>query len=174
MYENSKPTIINSLWKRILLYFLLFFIISSFQINFLDIIKLYDFLPDLLLILVVWVSLREGIYIGLILAFFAGIIHDSMALNPYGLTALCYIIPIFIIKFLKSKDYYQKDIHTIRFVFFVSIATLISTLIKVVLTMNIFTENIQMYFIEQVLGVTLYTAIFSLFPVLIKANPRRF
>ncbi len=174
MYEYNKSSILNTIWKRILFYFILFFIVSSIQINFLDIIKIYDFLPDLLLILIVWITLRESVYIGLILAFLAGFIHDTMAINPYGLTALSYIVPVFILKFLKTKDNYQKDLHTLRFLFLVSVATIISSLIKVVLTMNIFTEKIEVYFLQQVLGITLYTAIISLFPILINYKQRRY
>lgn len=174
MFEYNKPTILNTLWKRTLLYFLLFFILSAVQINFLDIIKIYDFIPDILLILIVWITLREGVYFGLIMAFFAGVIHDSIALNPYGLTALCYIIPAFVLKFFKSKENYQKDLFTLRFLVFTFISTLLSSFLKVLLTMNIFTEDIEIYFVQQILGISIYTSIIALFPILINLRPRRY
>lgn len=174
MFEYNKPTILNTLWKRTLVYFHLFFIISAVQINFLDIIKIYNFLPDILIIITVWITLREGVYIGLLLAFFAGIIHDSIALNPYGLTAFCYIVPSFVLKFFKSKDNYQKDLFTLRFLVFTFMSTGISTGIKVLLTMNIFTEEFEMYFLQQALGVSLYSAILSLFPILINYRQNRY
>jgi len=172
MQYLNRRVIFDSLWKRTILYFVLFFVISMIQINFLDIIKIHFYLPDLLLILACWITLREGVYIGIILAFFAGVIHDLFALNPLGFTALSTVTACFVLKYFKSKDNYKKDLETIRFVIFTFIITMISTFIKVLLTMNIFTENIEIYFIQQVIATSVYTSIFALFPVVIKFKPK--
>lgn len=174
MYDLNQNTFFNSLWKRGLLYFLLIFLISIIQIFLLDIIKIYYFLPDLLIILLTWITLREGIYFGLILAFFAGIIHDFFALNPLGITAVSSLPACFILKYFKSKDNYKKDLDTLRFVLFTFIATTVSTFIKVILTMNIFTEDIEYYFLQQIIATSIYTSIFALFPVVIKFKPKSF
>jgi rod shape-determining protein MreD len=172
MQHLNRRVIFDSLWKRTILYFVLFFVISMVQIYFLDIIKIHFYLPDFLIILLVWITLREGVYIGLILSFFAGVIHDMYALNPLGFTALSSVSACFALKYLKSKDNYKKDLESLRFVVFTFIVTMISTFIKVLLTMNIFTENIEIYFIQQVLATSVYTSIFALFPVVIKFKPK--
>ncbi len=172
MYEYNQRQLLNSLWKRISLYFGLFFFVSISQIYLLDIIKIQDLLPDFLLILVCWITLREGVYIGLILSFMAGIIHDIFALNPLGFTGLCLLVASFLLKFIKSRDNYQKDLFTLRFVLFTFLASIVASFLKLTLSMNVLQENIEMYFFQQIVGISVYTSIFAFFPVVIKFKPK--
>jgi cell shape-determining protein MreD len=168
MYDYNQRQFFNSTWNRITLYVGLIFLISIIQIYFLDIIKIQNILPDFLVILTCWITLREGVYIGLILSFFAGIIHDFFALNPLGFTGLCLLVSSFSLKFLKSRDNYPKDLYSIRFVLFTFLAALVANSLKLLLSINIFVENIEMYFFEQIVGICVYTSIFAFFPVAIK------
>ncbi|OQX88718.1 rod shape-determining protein MreD [candidate division KSB1 bacterium 4484_87] len=89
-------------------YSLITLVIIWIEVSVLHLFAVYGATPDLLLILVVFVSLREDRIFALFFAFFAGFFQDVFATHFWGLSALTKLIAALVASgFQRSDGYYS-------------------------------------------------------------------
>lgn len=136
--------------------------VTSFQIT-----------PDLVIIGVVYVAIKKGKITGTVSGFVAGILLDIFSFSFLGLMALSKSVAGFIAGFFNVDNKTERYLNTFMFVVIVSIASLINNVIYFMIyfqgTNLIFTDVLLRY----VLPTTVYTAIFSVIPVIFARRKKR-
>ena len=158
---------------RIIFYSVLAIIISLIQVTFIPIIQIEGFTPDLLVILICWVSLSEGRFTGIILGFFAGILFDAMSFELLGVNALSKAITGFIAGSWHNEDKVYQNTRNIKFVLIVVITAIVNNLINYLLFLDIKTFTWSSYFFQSVPASAAYTAILATIPMLLLIERKR-
>lgn len=117
------------------------FLLGVFETAILSHIQLLPALPDLILILVLYIALHNGTVAGMTAGFFSGLIFDFLSLAPMGLHSFVFTV----LGFLCGILYRKYNVH--RF-FFPLILGLVATFLKVgiLFILNIlFGQSIQVY-----------------------------
>jgi len=86
MKINTSITSTKINQKKYLKYFSVLVLLTIFHSIFLEFIEIMDITPDLFIILAVWITVKEGRFIGLIAAFIIGLyiyIHIILYLILY-------------------------------------------------------------------------------------------
>lgn len=73
---------------RYIYYLVALFTLIIARLVFIDLIAVYDATPDLLLILTVWIALREGQFAGILAGFAIGFFYDFLSSDTLGTNAL--------------------------------------------------------------------------------------
>ena len=117
------------------------FLLGVFETAILSHIRLLPALPDLILILVVYIALHNGTVAGVTAGFFSGLIFDFLSLAPMGLHSFVFTVLGFL-----SGILYRK--YNVRRFFFPFILGLSATFLKagILFILNVlFGQSIQVY-----------------------------
>lgn len=96
----------KKIWAIVLLMFL-FILIFTIQIIFLNKVKLFGVIPNLLLVTVVMVAFWYNTYLSGLFAFFTGIIADILFSFNIGKSAIIYLVIAIVISLISKI--YRKD-----------------------------------------------------------------
>jgi len=117
------------------------FLLGVFETAILSHIRFLPALPDLILILVVYIALHNGTVAGITAGFFSGLIFDFLSLAPMGLHSFVFTVLGFLYGILYGK-------YNVRRFFFPLILGLSATLFKagILLLLHVlFGQSIQIY-----------------------------
>jgi rod shape-determining protein mreD len=117
------------------------FLLGIFETAILSHIRFLPALPDLILILVVYIALHNGTVAGVTAGFFSGLIFDFLSLAPMGLHSFVFTVLGFLYGLLYRK-------YNVRRFFFPFILGLSATFLKagILFILNIlFGQSIQVY-----------------------------
>ena len=117
------------------------FLLGVFGTAILSHIQLLPALPDLILILVVYIALYNGTAAGITAGFFSGLIFDFLSLAPMGLHSFVFTVLGFLYGMLYGK-------YNVRRFFFPLILGLSATFLKagILLVLRVlFGQSIQVY-----------------------------
>ncbi len=89
--------------KYFLFLFCTFVLMLTLQVSFLWYISFLNVIPDILLILVIWVSLSKGPLKGQTVGFFVGIVADAFSIGIFGANALLLTFTGFFVGLLRKK-----------------------------------------------------------------------
>ncbi|MDP2927175.1 MAG: rod shape-determining protein MreD [bacterium] len=91
--------------KKIIVFSLIVYLLILFQTSFLVHFVFLRYLPNLAVILVLFLSIREkpDEKTALIMSFVGGLLLDAFSAKPFGFYALIFLITSLIIKFLLKK-----------------------------------------------------------------------
>ncbi len=89
--------------KRFSFLFFTFILMLTFQFSFLWRFSFFGVIPNILLILIVWVSLYKGSHKGQIMGFFTGIVVDAFSIGIFGANAFLFTGVGFFVGLLKKK-----------------------------------------------------------------------
>jgi len=142
------------------------------QANLPDIISIRGIAPDLLLIFIVYLAVKEGQMYVLPWGFFLGLVLDLSTGTVIGLSALSKTVAAFTAGFFYSENKIAMILGTYRFLLFVLIAAFIHNAIY----FAVFTLGTDIGFFGAVFGVGLASALFSttiaVIPMLVNARKR--
>lgn len=158
---------------RLVSYGILIPILSLIQVTFIPIINIEGFTPDLILILVVWISLSEGRFVGTIAGFFAGLVLDASSFELLGVHALSKTIAGFFAGMWFKEDRVYQNTRSLKFLLITAGAAIISNLIYYLLYMDIKTFDWTSYFFQSVPASAAYTAIIASIPMLLFTRRKR-
>ena len=96
MIINTPDSATKINQKKYFKYFLILILLTIFHSIFLEFIEIMDITPDLLIILVVWITVKEGRFIGLIAGFVIGLYTDAITVDVLGTNALAKTIAAFV------------------------------------------------------------------------------
>jgi len=151
--------------SRYIKYFFVFIILLAFQTSALQLLSLERITPDILLIWIVYLALKEGQFRATLWGFFIGLLFDLITDNFIGLSALTKTICGFTAGYFFNDNKTQLTLGSYRFLFVV----LVSSLVHNSIYFLIFTQGADIGLWRAVLqfGVitTLYTTTLALFPM---------
>jgi rod shape-determining protein MreD len=147
-------------------------IIQKTLISLIDVTS-YKITPDIVLIGLVYVSIKKGKITGSVSGFAAGLILDILSFSFLGLMALSKSVGGFVAGFFNVENKIERYLNSYVFIIIVATASLFSNIIYFTIyfqgTNLIFTDVLLRY----VLPTTVYTALFSVFPVIFAKRKKR-
>lgn len=163
--SHSPSNLTNPAFRGIA-YAVIAMVLSVFHVVFLRFVAVGSITPDLLLILVVWVALMEGQFMGTVAGFACGLLFDSVSGDVIGTNALAKTIAGFVAGYFFKSGFGVSAIGNYRFLLIISFAGLIHNLIY----FTFYVRPMQVGFFDFVLtygvATTLYTTVVAVFPML--------
>jgi rod shape-determining protein MreD len=142
------------------------------QANLPDIISIRGIAPDLLLIFIVYLAVKEGQLYALPWGFFLGLTLDLTTGTVIGLSALSKTVAAFTAGFFYSDNMISMTLGTYRFLLFV----LVTAFVHNAIYFAVFTLGSDIGFLGAVFGVGLASALFTttiaVLPMLVHARGR--
>jgi rod shape-determining protein MreD len=130
--------------------------------------------PDFLLIFLIWITIREGQFVGETSGFALGLLLDVFAAGILGAHALSKTVACFLVGFFYDPERVEQNVRNWPFL----ILTLLGAVINNALYYLIYTKNSEISFTQfaftyGVVG-ALYTVVFSILPLLYWSRKRAF
>ncbi|MCC6866008.1 MAG: rod shape-determining protein MreD [Ignavibacteria bacterium] len=141
-------------------------------IGFIDITE-FQITPDLVIIGLVYFGIKKGKISGSIAGFASGLILDIFSFSFIGLMALSKTAAGFAAGFLHDDQKLERYLNSYIFVIFVSVCSVINNFIYYTFYFQGTNLTVFDILLRYVLPTTVYTAIFSIIPVIF-ARKRRF
>jgi len=130
------------------------------QVIFVPFIAIDTAVPDLILILVVYFSVREGQIPGMLFGFGAGLIFDMVTGNLLGSAALSKTLAGFIAGYF-STNRLDLNLRSYRFIFIILLAAFINSSTFALVTNFDLNNNLLRLIFEQGITPALYTGFIS-------------
>jgi rod shape-determining protein MreD len=159
MVEQSLK--IQNTYLKIIYYALATLLICVLQLSFSYLISIYGVTPDLLILLVIWVTLFEGKLYGLIFAFSVGILFDFLSMNVVGVNALTKTMVAYLAGFFYQEKEFWNIIRSNKFFLICFLATLLHNIVYYFIMVEL-TDSIFAIYFKFVIGSTIYTMLFTL------------
>jgi rod shape-determining protein MreD len=144
------------------------------QTTFIPFLSMGGFLPDVLLIWVVYIGVTRGQLEATITGFAVGLLQDAVTIQFFGLSALTKTLAGFVAGYFFNENLTEQTLGSYRFL----LITLLSSFVHNVLYYGIFLQGIQdalfTTMIEFSVAVSLYTALVSVFPMFTFVRKYRF
>lgn len=157
-------------------YFKSFLIVAGFlflQVTFLPLISIEGIVPDILLIWVVYNSLKRGQIVGMAGGFVVGLLQDIAATSFLGLAALSKTIAGFLAGYFFNENKTSTLLGTYSFVLIVSISAFLHNLLYFfILFLGSDDSNFASVFSDSVMTM-LYTSVLSFLPMFIFSRKLR-
>lgn len=154
------------------IYALVALLLSVANALFIEFIEIGGLTPDLLLILVVWIALSEGQFVGLFFGFGIGILFDLTTNDVIGTNALAKTVVAFIAGYFYKEGKQEQTIGSVRFLFTVFIASVFHNIIYFFFYIKVSEMDYWSLFTQYGIAISLYTTIMSVFGMLLMI-PRR-
>lgn len=132
--------------RKVLVYLLTLFVSVLLQSTLLEYVAVYGVIPDVILIIILFISLKEGSKWGEIFGFFTGMLIDFLSLSPLGFFALIYCTIGFIMG-LTNRNVSTDSLLT-QIVFLI-MALLIKFALSIFLIMLFSIETTSLSFISR-------------------------
>lgn len=159
MVEQSLK--IQNTYLKLIYYALATLLICVLQLSFSYLISIYGVTPDLLILLVIWVTLFEGKLYGLIFAFSVGILFDFLSMNVVGVNALTKTMVAYLAGFFYQEKEFWNIIRSNKFFLICFLATLLHNIVYYFIMVEL-TDSIFAIYFNFVIGSTIYTMLFTL------------
>ena len=158
--------------QRYSIYALLAVILSFIQFSLLNFVVVQGISPDLLLILCVWIAIREGRFAGTIAGFLIGLTLDIISFDLIGINAFTKTIAGFIAGSFYEEGKEQLILHGLKFLLIVFISSFVHNLIYFFFYIKLSDITFLDFFLKYGVAFSFYTTVFSVIPMLIKRKER--
>ena len=132
---------------------------------FIPFISLSGYLPDLLLLYLVYLAVQRGQIEAMISGFIIGILQDIVAIKFFGLAALAKTITGFVAGYFFNENTTEQTLGSYRFVLLVGISSIVHDLVYFTIFFQGSEGSVLLSTLELTLGLTLYTCVISLLPM---------
>ncbi|MFA6232574.1 MAG: rod shape-determining protein MreD [Bacteroidota bacterium] len=153
--------------RRVLFSSALLLLLAIVQVTLAPLIGISGIVPSFLLIGTVFVSLREGQMIGMLVAFPAGLMADSYLSALVGITALGLTIAAFAAGFYHDEEKTPILIRSPRVMFIVFLSAILFHTVYVFAYFQSLQVDVLYLLASHVIGASLYTTVLSAIPVLL-------
>ena len=144
------------------------------QTTFVPFLSINGFLPDVLLIWVVYIAVTRGQMEATIAGFAVGLLQDAVAIQFFGLSALTKTLAGFVAGYFFNENLTQQTLGSYRFLLII----LLSSFVHNVVFFGVFLQGIQdalfSTMIEFSVAASLYTALMGVFPMFTFVRKYRF
>lgn len=155
------------MFEKYFLPIIIFFPIAIVQLTLVPLVSIQSIAPDLIIILLVYFTLRKGQLYGTILGFVFGLFFDLMSGGLLGSAMFSKTLAGFITGYFYNESKILENTNTIKIVFIVLLASLIDSSFYSLLALPEVRISISSVILEQGLLPALYTSILSLTLVLL-------
>ncbi len=168
-YRRKKDL---NLYSRFIIYGILAVVFSVLQVLTFQLISIEGITPDLLIVLVAWISLYEGKLHGLFAGFVIGLIFDFISFDVIGTNALSKTVAGFVAGWFYLRD--KEDIITgsYKFPLITLLAAFMHNIIYYFFYIQVSELDFWNFFIKYGIASSFYTTIFSLFVMFFKLKKR--
>ncbi len=163
MKNDLTQTSIKILYLKFIYYAIATLLICVLQLSFSFLISINGITPDLLILLVIWITLYDGKVIGLSSAFIIGLLYDYLSMNVLGVNALTKTLTAYVTSFFYKENEFWNVIKTNKIFIIVIISAFIHNIVFYLLMINLTRTDIWSIYFKYVVGATAYTFTFSLF-----------
>ncbi|MGE5437236.1 MAG: rod shape-determining protein MreD [Syntrophothermus sp.] len=141
--------------------FLLFIPLLIIQLTLVPLISIRGFVPDLILILLVFYTLQSGQIYGTVLGFIFGFLYDLVTGSLIGSMMFAKTAAGFTAGYFANENKIETYFKSYSFTLIVLLCAVIDSLLYSIFSSKEFTFNILLLFFEQGLLPGIYTAIIS-------------
>ncbi len=146
---------------------------SVVQVNYLNVIAIEGMTPDLLLILVVYIAVREGQFPGIFAGFAIGLIFDILSMDLIGTNALAKTCAAFTAGFFYRENQWLRYIATYRFLVIVFISSIVHNFIYFFFYLQVSNMSFMGFGLKYGIAVSFYTTVIAIFVMLLSIPRRR-
>lgn len=162
----------DNIYKKYSKYFGFGFFLIMIHIYILNYIEIYGIIPDLLLIISILVTIKEGRFGGLIFSFILCLLFDILNNEIYGLTSISKLFIVFIAGFYYDEGKSILILSKFKFTLIIFILAIISNFIFYFFDPRILNFTFYNYFVYYILGNSIYTTLISSSVVIYYSNKR--
>lgn len=135
------------------------------QTTFIPFISLGGYLPDLLLLYLIYLALQRGQIEATISGFIIGVLQDIVTIKFFGLAALAKTITGFVAGYFFNENTTEQTLGSYRFVLLVGICSIVHDLVYFTIFFQGSEGSMLVSTLELTLGMTLYTCVISVLPM---------
>ncbi len=162
MNNTLTEVTLKNFYLKFIYYSIATLLICVLQLSFSFLISVKGIIPDLLILLIIWITLRDGKIVGLISAFCIGLLYDYLSLNIFGVNALTKTIVAYVSGFFYKENEFLNIVKSNKIFVIVFISTLIHNVVYYLLMINLTESNLWNIYFKFVFGSMIYTFVFSL------------
>lgn len=135
------------------------------QTTFIPSISLGGFLPDLLMLFLVYFALQRGQIESTVCGFILGLLEDSISIKFFGLSALSKTVTGFVAGYFYNENTIGQTLGSYRYVLLVGLSSLIHNLLYFTLFFQGSEHSILVSVLTSSFGMTLYTCLIGILPM---------
>ena len=139
--------------------------ILLFQTTFLPFISLSGYLPDLFILYLVCIALRQGQIKATLYGFIIGLIQDIVAIKFLGLLALSKTVAGFVLGYFFNENTVEQTLGSYRYILLIGLCSLIQDLIYFMIFFQGTEGSIILSALQMTFGMTLYTCLVGILPM---------
>jgi rod shape-determining protein MreD len=168
---KTKLTILNNFpIKKYAIYFGIGLILCLLQISAVSLISIGPIVPDLVLILVIYIAINEGQFVGLIAAFILGLMFDFFTLDLIGANILAKSTAALLAGFFHREEGHKQITTDYKFLLILFLCSFLHNSIYGIINISAYKMNFVRLFLEYAVGASIYTAVMGIFPYVYESN----
>lgn len=165
----------QSLRLRLVNYAIAALLLSVINILVINFISIGGITPDLLLILALWITLKEGRFTGLFVGFSIGLLFDLLSIDALiGTNALSKTVAVFIAGMFYSERNSERILSGMSFVYITFLCSIVHNLIYFFFYLRFSDISYLNFFLKYGLAMSVYTTVFATIAMLVKSTRKNF
>jgi rod shape-determining protein MreD len=164
----------KSITLRFVYYGIVALLLAVIKVVLLDLIAVSSITPDLILILVVWIALKEGQFKALFAGFACGLLFDIVSIDVIGTNALTKTLVGLIAGFFYKEHHADNIIGSFKFLGIVFLCSVFHNLVYNIFYIRPSQISFATFFLKYGLATSLYTTVIAVFPMFIKLRRKGF
>jgi rod shape-determining protein MreD len=148
--------------------------VTIFRFIFVNFISISGVTPDVFLIFVVWLAIKEDRLFGIVAGFILGLYLDFISGDVMGINAFTKTIAGFIAGGFHKKDTIKQIIDEYKFIFVVALCVIVHNIIYFLFLINVEDRNFVIFYLGFGLASAFYTTFISTFVYIFQLSTRRF
>jgi len=161
MKQIATQTSTKNFYLKVIYYSIATLLICVFQLSVSFLISISGVTPDLLILLVIWVTLAEGKVAGLFFAFVVGLFFDYLSMNVLGVNALSKTIAAYVVGFYYKENEFWNILKSNKIFVISAIAILLHNLFYYLFMINLTGTNLWSIFFKHFIASSLYSFAFT-------------
>ncbi len=135
------------------------------QTTFIPFLSIAGFLPDILLIWVVYIAVRRGQMEATIIGFLVGLLQDAVSMQFFGLGALTKTIAGFVAGYFFNENSTEQTLGSYRFLTIIVVSSFVHNIIYYGIFLQGIQDSVVPTMLEFSIATSLYTVVVSVFPM---------
>jgi rod shape-determining protein MreD len=144
------------------------------QTTFVPFLSVGGFLPDVMLIWVVYIALTRGQLEAIITGFAVGLLQDAVTIQFFGLSALTKTLAGFAAGYFYNDNLTEQTLGSYRFLLIVLLSSFIHNLVYYGIFLQGIQDAVITTMVEFSVATSIYTALMAVFPMFTFVRRYRF
>lgn len=135
------------------------------QTTFVPLLSISGFLPDPLLLWVVYIAIRRGQMEATITGFLVGLLQDAVSMQFFGLSALTKTIAGFVAGYFFNDNSTEQTLGSYRFLTILLLSSFVHNIVYYGIFLQGIQDSVFSTMIEFSIATSLYTVVVGVFPM---------